>query len=491
MKKKLQVLFAGAELSPLVKVGGLADVMGSLPPALSKLGIKVSIIIPFYGSIGKKYKAKLVKKNLSVIIDNKKTSFDLYSTKLPNTSIVVYLIKHKFFSGQQIYTGSRKYLKGGKYTRSVRDIDRFVLFSKAVVESIKTMKWKIDVLHCHDWHTALIPTFVDEYNVEFADFHNVKTLYTIHNLANQGITGLDVVDYAALHNKLTPAIMEDYYDKDGRVIDLMKIGILSADHINTVSPNYAQEILTKEYGEGLEKYLLRRKKHLQGIINGLDLNLFNPQKDKFVKHKYNNKTVFKNKVKNKEHLQRTSKLKVDSSIPVLGLVSRLVKQKGLDILVPALDRLLKKKDVQVVVLGTGQKDYEHALQDLAKKYPDKLKANITFSLDLAQKIYAGSDFFLMPSKFEPCGLGQMIAMRYGTAPIVRQTGGLKDTVKHNKTGLVFKNYNIKTMTAIMEKALRIYKNKAKMKKMVRTIMREDFSWNRSAKDYLKLYNKLK
>jgi starch synthase len=289
---------------------------------------------------------------------------------------------------------------------------------------------------------------------------------------------------------MTPALMEDYYDKDGDVIDFMKVGILSADYINTVSPNYAKEILTKEYGEGLEQYLQRRKKNLYGIINGIDVRVFDPQKDKFLKKKYSLKTVGKNKKINKQFLQTKQGL-AKNDVPLFGLVSRLVSQKGMDILVPALDKVLAKNEMQVIVLGTGDPMIEKQVVALAKKYPKKVKANITFSLDMAQRIYAGSDFFLMPSRFEPCGLGQMMAMRYGTVPIARKTGGLKDTVKNNKTGVVFEKYTITATKVALEQALKIYNNPVKMEKMVKAGMKEDFSWENSAKMYKNLYKKLK
>ena len=489
-KKKLEVLFVGAELTPLVKAGGLGDVMGSLPKSLIKQGVDIKMILPFYGVIDtKKYKTKLVKKNLNLDIDDRQVKFDLYQTFLPGTKILVYLVKHKLFASKDIYVGGRKYLKGRVYSRSVGDIERFVFFSKAVVETIRAMKWKPDVVHAHDWHTALLSTFIDEYSLEDKNFANVKTLFTIHNLANQGISKLDIVDYGGLHHNLTPALMEDYYDKDGDKIDMMKIGILSADFVNTVSPHYAKEILTKEYGEKLEVYLNRRKKHLTGILNGIDIDFFDPSKDKFIYKKFNAKNRKANKLFNKQALQKEMKLpQVD--VPVFGLVSRLVDQKGLDILVPALDKILAQHNIQVIVLGTGKLAHEQAFQRLDKKYPKKLKANITFNISLAQKIYAGSDFFLMPSLFEPCGLGQMIAMRYGTLPIVRSTGGLKDTVKHNVTGIVFKKYNQTALKKSLEQAIRLYKNKTKFNKMISTAMRQDFSWDQSAQAYIKLYKKL-
>jgi starch synthase len=489
--KKISVLMAGAELVPLVKVGGLGDVMGSLPKELVRLGVSVKIIIPFYGTIDKKkYKIKLVKKSLSMDIDDRTVKFDLYQTVLPGTKIPIFLVKNRIFDGKDVYVGKHKYIKGKVYSRRIGDVERFVFFSKTIVETVKQLKWKPDVIHAHDWHTALLPTFIDEYSLADKNFANTRTLFTIHNLASQGIAGLDIVDYGSLHHNLTPALMEDYYDKDGDKIDMMKIGILSADFINTVSPNYAKEILTKEYGENLEKYLQRRKKHLFGVLNGIDLDFFDPSKDKLIYKKFNVKNRKTNKLVNKQSLQAEMKLPKED-VPVFGLVSRLVNQKGLDILVPALDKILAKEDVQVVILGTGQPEHEQAFKKLAKKYPKKLKAKITFNIGLAQKIYAGSDFFLMPSLFEPCGLGQMIAMRYGTLPIARATGGLKDTVKHNITGVIFKKYNQTATKKSLEQAIKIYKNKTKLNKMISTAMRQDFSWQRSAKEYIKFYKKLK
>lgn len=490
-KTKIEVIMASAEMKPLAKVGGLGDVVGSLPIALSKLGVNVKVFLPFYGSIdSKKFKTNPLKKDIKIDINNNPYIFSLYELRLPGTKVKVYLVKNKHFNSKDVYLEDFKKFKKGKKTFKVGNIERFVLFSRAVVESIKVMKWKPDVVHCHDWHTALIPTFIDEYSLADSNFDNVSSLYTIHNLANQGISNLDITDYAGLHHDLTPALMEDYYDQDGGKIDSMKVGILSADYINTVSPNYAKEILTKEYGAGLEDYLSRRKKHLSGILNGINVDVFDPSKDKFIKKKYSTKSFVVGKAKNKEDLQILSKLE-KSEVPLFGLVSRLVSQKGLDILLPSLEAMLKKYDFQLVVLGTGQKEFESGFKALAKKYPKKVKAHIMFDVGLAQKIYAGSDFFLMPSRFEPCGLGQLIAMRYGTIPVVRATGGLKDTVVNNKTGIVFKKYTQKEMKKSIEASLRLYKNKVKFKKIALNGMKQDFSWDASAKEYIKLYKKLK
>ncbi|OGY94441.1 MAG: hypothetical protein A2406_03390, partial [Candidatus Komeilibacteria bacterium RIFOXYC1_FULL_37_11] len=332
--------------------------------------------------------------------------------------------------------------------------------------------------------------FIDEYSLKYDNFKNIKSLYTIHNLANQGVAGLDILDYAGLDKDLSPAVMEDYHDQDGGKINAMKLGILSADYINTVSPSYAKEILTKEYGAHLEEYLNRRKKHLVGILNGLDFKLFDPAKDKNIGQNYSVKDFLKGKESNKQVLQKVSQLPV-RDVPVFGLVSRLVAQKGLDILLEALEERITQFDFQIIILGTGQKYFEDHFRSLAQKYPEKFAAHIGFSLPLAQKVYAGADFFLMPSRFEPCGLGQMIAMRYGAIPVVRATGGLKDTVVDNKTGLVFKAYNKQEMGKVLDRSLTLYKNKAKFVKILKAGMEQDFSWDKSAKEYLKLYNKLK
>lgn len=482
----MQVIFMAAEMAPFVKVGGLADVVGSLPQALVKLSVDVKTFLPFYGLINKrKYNIKLYKKDIALKINEREHKFDLYKCLLPGSKVPVYLIKNRIFDAKQVYIDSKQSAK-----KKVGDVERFAFFSKAVIETIKVMKWKPDIIHAHDWHTALAPTFIDEYSLSDKDFENIKSILTIHNLAHQGITGFDILDYAGLNAHLTPALMEDYLDKDGQKIDSMKVGILSADYISTVSPTYAKEILSKEYGEGLEEYLGRRQKHLFGILNGIDTKLFDPSRDKNLKKKYNLQNFVSAKQINKKDLQKKLKLPIKDT-PVLGLVSRLVSQKGIDILVPALEKNLKKYDFQVVVLGTGHPKIENAFKKLAKKYPEKVSSNISFSLPLAQKIYAGSDFFLMPSRFEPCGLGQMIAMRYGTVPIVRATGGLKDTVINNKSGIVFKKYNPTEAAKAIEISLRIWQNQAKMKKMITYGMKQDFSWDMSAKKYLSLYKKLK
>ncbi len=473
---------ASAELAPLAKVGGLADVLGSLPKALLKYKLKLSIVLPLYGCIDvKKYQVKLIKKGISIEIDHRQQSFDLYQTYLPTTKIPVFLIKHSLFKGKYIYANQ---------VSAKNDVERFTFFSKAVVTLVQELALPVDIIHCHDWHTALIPSYVDEYSLKHADFPNIKTLLTIHNLASQGTSGLDFFEHASLNKELNPALLEDYYDQDGEQVDLLKIGILSADYVSTVSPTYAKEILTKHYGCGLDLYLQRRHKHLSGILNGIDTAIFNPQTDKSITKKYNKTNFTLAKQANKIALQKKLKLaRVD--YPLFGIVTRLVEQKGFDIMLPALAKFLNNNKAQIVILGTGHKNIENKLKDLAKIYPDSLSLILGFDLALAQLIYAASDFFLMPSYFEPCGLGQMIAMRYGSLPVVRVTGGLKDTVINNKNGLVFNNYQIDDLTRALEQAVKIYANKVQLKKMIVSAMSCDWSWDASAQKYFQLYNKIK
>ncbi len=486
MPKKIKILFCAAEASPLAKVGGLGDVVGSLPKALNKIGLELSLILPFYASIPKKYKVKLLKKDIAIELDGQHDRFSIYQTKLPNSLVPVYLVKHKFFDTQDIYFGKKR-ITAGK--RSIADVERYTFFSKAIVEAVRTLSWKVDIIHCHDWHTALVPTFVDEYAVKYKNFPNIKTILTIHNLANQGKTSLDILDYAGLHHDLTPAVMEDYYDQDGQILDLMKIGILSADRVTTVSPSYAKEIMTKQYGEQLEKYLLRRQKHIVGIVNGIDTDFFDPSKDKFVYKKYSHKNFITAKAINKEKLQKKLSLSAEKQTPVFGLVTRLFAQKGLDILLPALEKLLAKEKFQLVVLGSGLPEYEQAMLALQAKYPKRVAVKIGFDEALAQRIYAASDFFLMPSAFEPCGLGQLIAMHYGAIPIVRATGGLRDTVGVS-SGLVFKVYSQGELEKIIKKALRLYQVPKMLNTMISGDMQTDFSWAKSAQVYKKLYQKI-
>lgn len=454
--KKLKILIAAAEVAPIAKVGGLGDVIGALPKALTKLKLDARVIAPFYGAINKnKYQIKLTKKNLKIGV----ALINLWQTYLPDSAVIVYLIEHNFFNGQEIYSPA---LAGGP-----TDVKKYIFFSQTILESAKTINFKPNVIHLNDWHTAAVTTFLKTDYKTDPFFKQTKTLYTIHNLANQGQT---------------------------KIKNYMAEGILKADLINTVSPTYAKEILTKEYGAGLENVLLKRKKRLFGILNGIDTNFFNPQTDKLIKFNYSAKTLEK-KAANKAALQSQLGLPLDKNTALVGLVARFVWQKGPDLITEKFSKL----NCQFVFLGTGEKRYEEALLNLAKKYPDKFKVLIKFDEKLAHEIYAALDIFLVPSRFEPCGLTQMIAMRYGAAPLVRATGGLADTVTPLKrgiggikpTGFIFKKYSSQELYNTLNKALAVYyKNKPLWLKLQINGLKQDFSWNKPAHEYLKLYQKL-
>ena len=440
---RLKILIAAAEVTPIAKVGGLGDVIGALPKALAGLNLDARVIIPFYGAIDKnKYKIKSTKPNVKIGAE----TINLYETRLPGSTVPVYLIEHNYFKGKEIYSTTS--------ADGPADMKKYDFFSRAILAAVKALDFKPDVIHLNDWHSAAAAALLkaDPY------FKQTKTLYTIHNLANQGRFG-----------------KKNY----------MAEGILNADLINTVSPAYAKEILTKEYGAGLEKILAKRKKRLYGILNGIDIDFFNPETDKFIKKNYSLKTLEKKRA-NKLFLQKNLGLRPDKNTALVGLVTRFVGQKGVQLITEKFSEL----NCQFVFLGTGEKRLETALLNLAEKFPDKFKIFFKFDEPLAHQIYAGSDIFLVPSLFEPCGLTQMIAMRYGSVPLVRSTGGLYDTV-NDKIGFTFKNFNSAEFYKTLKRALKIYYGQPKIWRRLRLNgLKQDFSWNKSAKEYLKLYLKL-
>jgi starch synthase len=450
-EKKIKVFWLSAELAPLAKTGGLGDVAGALPPALVRLGVDVRLVLPYYGSI--KTKAKLLMKSLVIPDGLRPAKVDVYLTILPGTKIPVYLIKHNLFSSRLVYT-------------RINDFDRFSLWTRAALALLPNLDFIPDIIHLHDWHAALAVHFLPEFKQIYpAIFAKTKILYTIHSLPNKG------------------------YDK-GTKINPMAEGLVGADYINTVSPTYAREILTKEYGAGLENILLRRRKVLSGILNGLDVKLFNPRTDKYIKYKYGPDTL-RRKEKNKLALQKELGLDGGASHPLLVFVARFRWQKGVDLFSAELfDSAVGRFGAHFVFLGEGDPKYKKMLQAMAKKYPRQIKVVCRLDLALAQKLYAASDFFLMPSRFEPCGLTQMIAMRYGSIPLVRSTGGLKDTV-NSRVGYAFKEYSPVVWSRLVLRALDDKKNRPEIYRLKQNAgMRSDFSWNQSAGEYLKLYRKV-
>jgi len=478
----VKILFVASECTPIVKVGGLGDVIGSLPKALRELGVDVRICLPKYQIVDlEKYHFKKIAENIKV----KSEKIDIWQGFLPESDVPVYLLENeKYFGENGVYHG----------LFSFQGIQRFLFFPQAVLEIFSTFKWSPQVIHCHDWHTAILPVLA-KLQVQSSKFppsprlrraSKLQTLLTIHNLASQGKWNPQEI-FSFLNLKGNEIDSLKIKDKDGD-LNILQQGILNADLINTVSPTYTKEILTKEYGEGLERFLLKRKKELFGILNGIDGKRFNPETDSDLKVNYSYRNL-ERKIENKIHLQEILNFKKNPEIPLFGFISRLTSQKGIDLIIDIVPELIKR-NCQLVILGVGSPDYEKKLLELSQKYPQNISAQIKFDPVLAQKIYGGADIFLMPSKFEPCGLGQMIAMHYSTIPMARQTGGLVDTIDDGKTGFLFKEYQVEVFLKTIKKVLNLYQDKREWQKLMRAAMKKDFSWTLSAKKYLKLYKKL-
>ncbi len=478
-KRKINVLMAAAECSPFAKVGGLADVVGSLPKALQNKGCVVKIIMPFYKTIdSKKYNTKLYKK-YSIKFNGKNEIIEIHKTFLPGSKVGVFLLKNNSYISN-----------GNIYQKGFNDLNqkRFSFFSLAISQVLPLLGFKADIFHLHDWHTGLLVKLL----ASNKEYQNQKIVYTIHNLSVQGRWDI----------KRAKKIFRDYFDiftkqdLKNSTLNFMRLGIIYSDIINTVSPTYAKEILTNKYSEGLKTELTKRKKDLFGILNGLDYSFFNPNTDKLIYKNFNIKNI-SGKAINKQKLLRLLKLATSKDKPLIGVISRIYDQKGLDWVASIIPKLVKK-NAQIVILGTGDKNLEKKFINYAKQYPNNVSALIKFDIESAQKIYAASDIFLIPSRFEPCGLTQMMSMCYGSVPIVRATGGLKDTViPYKKTnhkitgnGFVFTKENSQALFITIVKALKVYDNKNDWKKLRYNCFKQDFSWNQSAKEYIKLYKKI-
>lgn len=475
----MTIVFAVAESAPFLKTGGLGDVAGSLPAALHKLGADIRVIMPKYTMIPEQFRKEFK----------------------PITQFRVPVAWRKQYCGLEelVYQGVPYYFLDNEYyfkrTGIYDEFDKaeqFTFFSRAVLESLQYLpECHAAVLHCHDWHTAMIPLMLKEFYWNNPNYNQIKTVFTIHNLKYQGIFGKEVLeDIIGLGEEyFTPDTLEFY-----EAINFMKAGLLYADRVTTVSPTYAREIQTPYFGERLEGLLQKRSNNLIGIVNGVDYELFNPNEDPFIKYPFYSSPQAKEK--NKMNLQSILDLPVNKQVPMLAMVTRLVDQKGLDLLAHVFEEILTL-DVQLVSLGTGESQYEDMLRYFAHKYPSKVAARFIFDDELAHKIYAGADMLLMPSRFEPCGISQMMAMRYGTIPVVRNTGGLADTVlsfeeDHEQgNGFRFDNYNAHDFLYVIQRAVKLYQEDQKAwDKVVGNAMQTDFSWERSACAYMKLYEEL-
>lgn len=465
----MRILFASAEAYPLAKVGGLGDVAGSLPKALRALGHDVRIVLPRYGTV------KEITDDLGPFpVPIGGTTHEARLNTAAIDDVPVYLVDYApFFDRPKVY----EYEDDGK---------RFAFFGRAILEILPAAAWWPDILHVNDWHSALATTFLKTTHAVEPRYQRIRSVLTIHNLLHQGLFGRDVFEWTGLPGETWNPEGVEFFGQ----LNFLKAGIVFADRVNTVSPTYAMEIQTKEYGEALDGLLRSRAAKLSGILNGIDYDVWNPAKDPFIERQYTRSTIDK-KAQNKEALQRDSGLAVNQTAPVFGLIGRATTQKGFDILVPTLPELLSE-GAQVVVLATGEKRYEEQLATIGRDHRNFV-AYLKYDEAFAHRIYAGADFFLMPSRFEPCGLGQMISLRYGTVPVVRRTGGLADTVtditsdSKSGNGFVFDRYAPEAVLNALRRAMEFYRKGSGLTSLRRRGMMADLSWAASANAYAKVY----
>ncbi len=482
----MKIGFIASEVVPFAKTGGLADVAGALPKEISKLGHEVKVFMPKYSIIQEKeFKLAPVKKMGVIPIKMADTTQNtaVYHSSLPDSNVEVYFLDCPYYFDREAI-----------YTNDPDEDERFILFSKGVMEIMRHMQWQPDIVHCNDWQTGLIPVYIrDNYNRdEF--FSKTKSVFTIHNIGYQGIFPIKSAD--------TAEIKPEYVDSPGGAehygsISFLKAGILFADVVNTVSPTYAKELLTPELGFAMEKFLENRGQNFSGIINGVDYAEWNPETDKLIPYNYSAADL-SGKEKNKKELLDQFNLPFSKDIPVIGIVSRLVGQKGFDLIARSLE-FLSKLPVQWVILGNGEEVYEEMFKSFADMRPDKAAVHIGYSNELAHLIEAGADMFLMPSKYEPCGLNQIYSLKYGTVPIVRKTGGLADTVQdydeylqkgeESGNGFAFTEYNGFEFTDAVERALKYYQKKDVWNTIIKNGMACNYSWTSSAEKYVELYKK--
>jgi starch synthase len=495
----LRVLLAASEIVGFAKTGGLADVTGALPRALAKRGNLVAVTMPLYSACRRSgqpiERTSIV---LPVPMGDRTLACRVYRSHLPNTDVPVFLIEHQPFFERD----DPKYGRG-LYQRSLPDGrkedywdngERFVFFSRAVMELIPHLGFPPDVVHANDWQTGLVPVFLRELYRAAPGYQRIRSVFTIHNIAYQGSYPRELMNFTGLPASLyNPGQLEHYG------FNFLKSGVVFTDAVNTVSPTYAREIQTAEYGCGLEGTLAGVNWKLSGIVNGCDYEHWNPAHDRHLAATYTPETVFDNKPLCKADLQKRFFLPEDPKAPVLGMVARLVSQKGIDITLIAARGFLDL-GCQIVVLGDGDREYHDQLQRLRDRNPDRVGLYLGFNESLAHVIEAGSDLFLMPSRYEPCGLNQMYSLKYGTPPVVRQTGGLADTVVNatlenladkRATGFSFGDYTASALYETVKWALTLYRDRpADFRQIVKTAMAQDWSWDRSAEAYEKLYYKI-
>ncbi|MFA5859008.1 MAG: glycogen synthase GlgA [Elusimicrobiota bacterium] len=478
----MKVAFAVSECVPFAKTGGLADVAGALVKALKKRKADVCLVMPKYKNIDvEKFKLKPLINSLLIPIGGGLQVANVWVGKLDRTINVYFIENEQYFGREELYRTAA----GGDYADNA---ERFIFFSRAVLETLKAVDFQPDVLHCHDWQTGLIPAYLRTIYLLDGFYRHTASVFTIHNIAFQGFFPPEVMSTAGFAwFDFTPDKLE-YYGQ----VNFMKAAITFANVITTVSPTYAKEIQeSHELGRGMENVLGGRSEDLYGIVNGIDLAEWNPEKDEYLPKNYTVKSL-ENKVECKQALFEELGWPVDLTIPVLGMVSRLDPLKGFDLLAQAVHTLMQR-EIRLVILGRGDSMYEAALTKMAEKFPDRIAVKLDFNEPMAHKIYAGVDMFLMPSRFEPCGLAQMIAMRYGTVPVVHTTGGLADTVvdyspeTKKGNGIAFTEYNCDAFLAAIDRGIALYNDKEQWGKILKNAMAGNFSWEKSVRKYQELY----
>jgi len=478
----MKVLFATSECVPFVKTGGLADVVGALPAELCTQGCEARVILPKYGKIAQKYKDEMQYISSIYIKMGWRSQYcGVFQLKIGE--VIYYFVDNEFYFGSDIIYGDM-----------AQDIERFAFFDKAVLALLQVVDYWPDVIHCNDWQTGMIPVLLKAHYDVDGRYANIKTVMTIHNLKFQGIYDKKIIqDVCELPDSyFTDDKLEFFNDAS-----FLKGGLVYADFITTVSKTYANEIMTGYFGENLNGLLWAKRDSLTGIINGINYDDWNSSTDTFIEKNYNLRNIISGKKENKLALQRQFGLEENPDKFLVGMVTRLTGQKGLDLVECVMDNIFENGDIQMIILGTGEEQYENMLRHFEWKYKGSLASLIMFDNAVSHRIYAGCDAFLMPSLFEPCGLSQMISMRYGTLPVVRETGGLRDSVEafneyeDTGTGFSFTNYNAHEMLGILNYAKRtFYDNRKAWNAMVKRAMKADFSWRNSAKEYIDVYNRL-
>lgn len=476
MKK---ILFVSSEAVPYMKTGGLADVVGSLPRYFDKDNYDVRIILPKYACMEPGFLQNMhFLSHFYIDLNWRKQYVGIFEAQYKG-------VKYYFVDNEFYFAGN------APYNNIYEDVEKFAYFSKAVLAALPYIDFLPDIIHCHDWQTGLLPVYLRTTFGSDTYYAGMKVVFSIHNMKFQGRWRIkEVMDITGLPEHIFNSRELESYGE----ANYLKGGIVYADAVTTVSPTYAKDIMTPEAGAGLEGLMFARRNQLYGILNGIDYEEFNPKTDPYIDSNFSLKDFIVGKAKNKAVLQKEQGLPVKENTFLIGMVSRMTDQKGFDLVAHIMEELLNTMDVQFVILGTGEDRYENMVHYFQNKYPDKVSSYIGYSEERAHRIYASCDAFLMPSLFEPCGLGQMMAMRYATLPIVRETGGLKDTVEayneyeNTGTGFSFCNYNAHEMLSVIRYAQSVFENdKKSWNDMARRAMEQDFSWNASAKEYENLY----